>query len=259
MQFYQDIDVRGGVSSLTEFFTEVRETLFPPRTGKDGPLPLFLVLMTLVTGLVDAFSFLALGHIFVANMTGNVVFIAFALAGAPGFSAPVSVTALVAFIVGSFGGGALGSHLGGNRGRLLGISAGIQTIFLAISLVMASLSGNPISGAYLYGLTIPLAVSMGIQNATARRLAVPDLTTTVLTLTIVGIGADSHAVGGPGSRAGRRILSVTSMFAGAAIGALMVLNSSMAYPLVFAFAIIAVVALAAWATSKENPAWVQQR
>jgi uncharacterized membrane protein YoaK (UPF0700 family) len=244
---------------LTGFFTEVRETLFPPRTGKDGPLPLFLVLMTLVTGLVDAFSFLVLGHIFVANMTGNVAFIAFALAGVPGFSAPVSIAALAAFIVGSFGAGALGSHLGGNRGRLLGISAGIQTIFIAISLVMVSLSGNPVSGAYLYGLTVPLAVSMGIQNATARRLAVPDLTTTVLTLTIVGIGADSHAAGGPGSRAGRRALSVISMFAGAAIGGIMVLNSSIAYPLVLAFAIIAIVAPAAWAASRRSPAWAQQR
>jgi hypothetical protein len=37
------------------------------------PLPVLLVCMTVVTGLVDAFSYLSLGHVFVANMTGNVV------------------------------------------------------------------------------------------------------------------------------------------------------------------------------------------
>ena len=45
-----------------------------------------LVVLTVVTGLVDAFSYLVLGHVFVANMTGNVVFLAFALVGAKGFS-----------------------------------------------------------------------------------------------------------------------------------------------------------------------------
>jgi uncharacterized membrane protein YoaK (UPF0700 family) len=38
-----------------------------------GPLHVFLVCLTVVTGLVDAFSYLSLGHVFVANMTGNVV------------------------------------------------------------------------------------------------------------------------------------------------------------------------------------------
>jgi uncharacterized membrane protein YoaK (UPF0700 family) len=215
--------------------------------------------MTLVTGLVDAFSFLVLGHIFVANMTGNVVFIAFAIAGAPGFSVPVSVTALVAFLVGSFGSGALGSRLGGNRGRLLGISAGIEAVLISIASATVYLSGSPVSGLYLYCLTVPLAVSMGVQNATARRLAVQDLTTTVLTLTIVGIGADSHAAGGTGSRAGRRVISVALMFVGAAIGAFMVLNAPVAYPLIIAFGVIVLVAIAAWLPSREKPAWTQPR
>jgi hypothetical protein len=55
---------------------------------------------------------------------------------------------------------------------------------------------------------------MGLQNATARKLAVPDLTTTVLTLTITGMVADSRLAGGGGSRAGRRLISVLAMFTG---------------------------------------------
>ena len=79
---------------MNTFFTEVRQTLVPHGDVKHGPLPPLLVAMTLVTGLVDAFSYLVLGHVFVANMTGNVVFLAFALAGAAGFSIPASLVAL---------------------------------------------------------------------------------------------------------------------------------------------------------------------
>ena len=97
---------------MTTFFTEVRQTLVPRGEVKHGPLPPLLVAMTLVTGLVDAFSYLVLGHVFVANMTGNVVFLAFALAGASGFSILASLVALFSFVLGSLGGGLLGSRLG---------------------------------------------------------------------------------------------------------------------------------------------------
>src|SRR5205814_5849314 len=96
---------------MTTFFTEVHQTLVPRDEVKHGPLPPLLVAMTLVTGLDDAFSYLVLGHVFVANMTGNVVFLAFALAGAPGFSILASLVALGSFVLGSFGGGLLGSRL----------------------------------------------------------------------------------------------------------------------------------------------------
>ena len=69
---------------MLDFLADARDVLVPGKSGKHGPLPPLLVSMTLVTGLVDAFSYLTLGHVFVANMTGNVVFIGFALAGAPG-------------------------------------------------------------------------------------------------------------------------------------------------------------------------------
>ena len=63
----------------------------PARAGtsqerSQGPLPLLLIGLTVVTGLVDAFSYLCLGHVFVANMTGNVVFLGFALSGAGAIS-----------------------------------------------------------------------------------------------------------------------------------------------------------------------------
>jgi uncharacterized membrane protein YoaK (UPF0700 family) len=242
---------------MKTFFTEVRQTLVPRGEIKHGPLPPLLVAMTLVTGLVDAFSYLVLGHVFVANMTGNVVFLAFALAGAPGFSIPASLVALGSFVLGSFGGGLFGSRLGQHRGRLLSIAAALQALLLSAAAVLAALSGNPLPAGVSYGLIIVLGIAMGLQNATARKLAVPDLTTTVLTLTIVGISADSRLVGGGGSRAGRRLIAVAAMLVGALVGSLLILHVSILSPLVIALLVVAMVAVAARVLSRTDPAWVR--
>jgi len=242
---------------MNTFFTEVRQTLVPHGDVKHGPLPPLLVAMTLVTGLVDAFSYLVLGHVFVANMTGNVVFLAFALAGASGFSIPASLVALGSFVLGSFGGGLLGSRLGQHRGRLLSVAAALQTLLLSISAVLVALSKNPLPAGYSYGLIIVLGIAMGLQNATARKLTVPDLTTTVLTLTIVGIAADSHIVGGSGSRAGRRLIAVAAMLVGALVGSLLIFHVSIIFPLVIALIVMAMVAVTARVLSSTDPAWVR--
>ena len=101
---------------MSTFLTEVRETLAPSRSAPFGPLPPLLVVMTVVTGLVDAFSYLVLGHVFVANMTGNVVFLGFAVAGAKGFSIAASLVALVSFGVGSVVGGRVVARFGTTAG-----------------------------------------------------------------------------------------------------------------------------------------------
>lgn len=240
---------------MNTFLTEVRQMLVPHGEGKYGPLPPLLVAMTLVTGLVDAFSYLVLGHVFVANMTGNVVFLAFALAGAPGFSIPASLVALASFVLGSLGGGILGSRLGQHRGRLLSAAAALQTLLFGASTVLAALSGSRMSAGYSYSLIVMLGIAMGLQNATARKLAVPDLTTTVLTLTIVGLAADSRIVGGSGSRAGRRLIAVVAMLLGALVGGLLVIHLSIVYPLVIALIVTATIAVTMRALSSTDPAW----
>jgi len=64
-----------------------------------------------------------------------------------------------------------------------------------------------------------LATALGVQNSTVRHLGAPDLTTTVLTLTLTGLTADSAPAGGPGAKPHRRLGSVAAMLAGAAAGA----------------------------------------
>lgn len=65
-----------------------------------------LLVLTLLTGVIDAVSVLGLGRVFVANMTGNIAVIGFALAHAPGFSLANSLAALVGFLAGAFAWGA---------------------------------------------------------------------------------------------------------------------------------------------------------
>jgi uncharacterized membrane protein YoaK (UPF0700 family) len=247
----------GSYPWASAFWTDARQTVAPPRDAHDGLLPPLLVALTAVTGLVDAFSYLVLGHVFVANMTGNVVFFAFALAGVGGFSAPASVAAIGCFAAGALATGRLGRSLAGSTGRspagrrelLLGVTAGIEAVIVAETVTMAALTSRPIPVGLRYALIVSLSLAMGAQNATARKLAVPDLTTTVLTLTITGIAADSPIAGATGARAARRLISVAAMFVGALAGAVLVLHVHIVYPLVIALVILAAVAVFAvtWA------------
>lgn len=242
----------GGSQWFSAFWADVRQTVAPPPQGKDGLLPPLLVALTAVTGLVDAFSYLALGHVFVANMTGNVVFLAFAVAGVKGFSVWASVVAIGCFALAAVAAGRLGRSLANRRELLLGITTAIEAALTATAVIMAALNAHPLPASPRYALIVVLAATMGAQNATARKLAVPDLTTTVLTLTITGIAADSVLAGATGAKAGRRLTSVAAMLLGGLAGALLVLHAHVVYPLVIAAIILTAVAVTAVARSRPN-------
>ena len=242
----------GSYPWMNNLLTDARLTLAPPRDGKDGLLPPLLVALTAVTGLVDAFSYLVLGHVFVANMTGNVVFFAFALAGVGGFSVPASLVAIGCFALGASAAGRLGRALAGRRELLLGVTAAIQVALVGAAVIMAALTAPPVPAGLRYALIVALAATMGAQNATARKLAVPDLTTTVLTLTIVGVAADHALAGATGARVARRLISVFAMLLGALVGAVLVLHTHIVYPLVIALVILVAVALTGVALARES-------
>jgi uncharacterized membrane protein YoaK (UPF0700 family) len=243
-----------------------------------GPLRGLLLLLTVVTGVVDAVSILALGRVFVANMTGNVVFAAFAVVGAPGFSLSASLFALAGFLVGAYGGGLLIARTGTDRGTLLGTGTAVEFVLAAIALAIAATSGDPgathgtldlaggaFGAAATDALAALLATAMGVQNAVARKLAVPDLTTTVLTMTLTGLGTDllaAFARGADGaarrsSRAalGRRLLAVATMVVGAAAGAALALHVSPVSALALAAALLAAVAAAAATAARRRAPW----
>jgi uncharacterized membrane protein YoaK (UPF0700 family) len=242
---------------MNAFLANIRKTIVPDPDGRHGPLPPLLISMTLVTGLVDAFSYLVLGHVFVANMTGNIVLLGFALAGTPGFSITASATALASFFAGALIGGRIASRHGGHRGRLHSSAAAIQALFLAASVILAALSSSPVTAGHRYPLIVALGAAMGIQNAAARKIAVPDLTTTVLTLTITGIAADSALAGGPGSKAGSRLIPVATMLAGALIGAVLVRHAPICYPLAIALVTVVLGSVTSHILGRSDPAWVR--
>ncbi len=218
-----------------------------------------MLALTVVTGLVDAVSFLAFGRVFVANMTGNVVFLAFALAGASGLSAPASLAALAAFLVGAAIGGRVARRCEAHRGRHVRAATAFGLVPLVIAVAVAAAVGQPVSDGARYALIVPLGIAMGIQNATARRLAIPDLTTTVLTMTITGLGADSRLAGGRGGQLTRRLIAVAAMFCGAVVSAVLVIHVDLIAPLAIAAALTAGCALAAHRASKQDAAWVRSR
>src|ERR1700686_1174145 len=150
---------------MTAVFTKIRQVVWPDTEPRHGPLRSLLIVMTFVTGLVDAFSYLVLGHVFVANMTGNVVFLGFALAGAPGFSIAASCTALAVFVVGAFVGGWLGHRFSTSRVRLLSTATALQAVLVAAAVVLAAVNdGHVVAGGARFGLIVVLAAAMGLQN-----------------------------------------------------------------------------------------------
>ncbi len=190
-----------------------------PQVPMKAPVSILLA-MTVVTGMVDAVSFLALGRVFTANMTGNVVLLGFALAGAPGLSLSRSSVALVAFLLGATLGGRVSfdesswHHWADRASTLEAVLLGVA----ALTAVGMS-SGAVTSQLRVDAIITSTGVAMGLRNAIVRKLAVPDMTTTVLTLTITGLAADSTLAGGDNPRWQRRVAAILAMILGAFAGA----------------------------------------
>jgi uncharacterized membrane protein YoaK (UPF0700 family) len=196
-------------------------------TSIAASMPPILLVATAVTGVVDAVGYLALGHVFTANMTGNIVFLGFAFAGAPGLSIPHSSLSLLAFSLGALMGGRIAAQADANSGRWITRAFLWETLLL-----LAAMTGSIglTNGSEAHNFQVPIVITfsafaMGLRNAVVRKLAVPDLTTTVLTLTITGFAADSSFAKGDNPRWQRRFAAVLSMLGGAAAGTFLVRRS----------------------------------
>jgi uncharacterized membrane protein YoaK (UPF0700 family) len=220
---------------------------------RHGPLPALLLVLTVATGVVDAVSILALGRVFIANMTGNVVFIGFALAGAPGFSLVASLLALAGFLLGAAACGRAIARWRTARGILFAAVTSVELTLLALALVIASLSAEPFHPAPRDLIVLVAATALGMQNAVARELAVPDATTTVLTMTLTGFAADLRQRNGP--VLARRLLAVAAMLGGALGGAALVLRASATGGLALAVALVGSVCAGAWLVGRRPGDW----
>ncbi len=204
-----------------------------------------LLLMTLATGIIDAVSYLALGSVFTANMTGNVVLVGFAFGGVPGFSISRTLTAVAAFALGSALAGRLSRHWRRHPFIWMRRTTAIEIVLLTVAALgsIGLVAGIDVDDEpRRYAVIAVLALAMGMRNGTVRRLGFTDVPTTVLTSTITDLASDSRLGGGERRRQGRRATAIAAMTLGAVIGALLVREVD---PLVgFAAAIALLVAAA---------------
>jgi uncharacterized membrane protein YoaK (UPF0700 family) len=195
-------------------------------TGKgsakdDRRLPPVLLALTLTTGVIDAASYLGLGHVFTANMTGNVVLLGFGLAKAGGLPVVAPLISLGAFLLGAGAGGRLGIGIAERHERVVLLGVAGEVVLLALAAVVASAIHVKVGSSSAYVIIALVAVAMGMRNAIVRKLAVPDLTTTVLTLTLTGVAADATGEPIRKSQSLRRLSAVAAMLFGAFFGALL--------------------------------------
>jgi uncharacterized membrane protein YoaK (UPF0700 family) len=223
-----------------------------------GPLPGLLFVLTAVTGVIDAVSLLTLGRVFVANITGTIVTLGLALAGTLGIVRATALVALATFVLGAYAGGQMIIHFGGHRGRLLLRTLAVELVFVVVAIpvtvtvpltatVVPELSVRAVVAAAI------LAFAMGMQIAVVRRLKVPDMNTTVVTMVITGLAADAHG----GGRASflRRLVAVLMLLVGAALGAFIVLRAGPAWALAVAALMIVVVLVVAALASRVPQDW----
>jgi len=211
----------------------------PPAAAATSPLLGLLLVLSMVTGIVDAISVLGLGNVFVANMTGNVVFLGFAVAGSGRFVPSSLIVALVGFLLGAVVAGrtANAHQHRPTRHWLLRACVVEGGLVLLAAVVALGVGVATLSEGGRLGMIAMLAAAMGFRNATVRRLGVPDLTTTVLTLTLTGIAADSPLAGGRNPNLWRRFGAVGALFLGALIGAWLLLRFGLVPPLLLAAAL----------------------
>ena len=204
-----------------------------PERSRPSPQNLHLVLMlalTFSTGIVDAVGYLGLDKVFAGNMTGNVVILGMALAGADDLPWVGPLLALVAFLAGAaIGGRVLRPVAAGWSSRTTVLIAVVGALLGIAGIGLFIADGTP-PPPWELGATLLLATSMGVQAAAARHLAVKDVTTVVVTSTITGLAADSWLAGGSGQPWRRRAAAVVLIALGALVGAVL-LRFHIAVPL----------------------------
>ncbi len=193
-----------------------------------------LYLITGVCGLIDAACFLSFGGVFAEIMTGNLLFLSFAIGvGEPIRGIVKYVPVLLAFSIGAVVGGRL------VRGSWQETRIGfvVEWTLLAAALLI-SVASHPAYDSLARGFVVSLlAIAMGLQNALIRRHGVPDLATNVMTLTLTALIAETRIAGGESERWQRRSTSVAIFLATATLGAALTVSVGPWMPMSLALAL----------------------
>lgn len=203
---------------------------------------LALLVLTAATGAVDGVSYLALDRVFTGNMTGNVLFIGFGLAGVADIPVLNNLVALLTFLLGA----ALGSRLtrsgAGGAVKLPRSSMWVLVCTTAGTFVLAGvwLAVGHLGTPIMVVLTGVLALLLGAQASAVKHIGIRDLSTVVVTMTMVNLAGDSRLAGGAGAAWFRRVGAIVTMGLGALASAAVVRHLGGAWALVLAGVIMAV-------------------
>ena len=225
---------------------------------RDGPLPAMLLALTVLAGVVDAVSILALDRVFVSSMTGNLVFIGIGLAGVPGFSVTSPAVSLGAFVLGVLAGAWICRRSGGHRGRALRNVVVYKAVLATPVTVVVIVVGDTLGAGVRTAVIVLLAGSMGAQLALIRYLKVPDLLTVVLTLTMTGVLTERGG-GRRDPKVVRRGLALVAFTVGVLAGALLVRLVSVGAALALGLVIIIAVGVAVHLASRRAGEWSAPR
>jgi uncharacterized membrane protein YoaK (UPF0700 family) len=208
-------------------------------------MAILLLLLAAGSGLVDAASYLKFGHVFVANMTGNIVFIGFALAGASGFSLISSLVAVLSFAVGALLCGRLLQRQLLGKPAFLRLTSAIECILVIVGIAIGA-TGAPEKSVPAYAVVALLAVAMGMQSAMTTRLRIGGFNSTVVLTTMLGtLASNSRLAGADGRYNGRRMLAISCMFGGGLVGAILALRVSRLAPLIVTAVLLVIAAVSA--------------
>jgi uncharacterized membrane protein YoaK (UPF0700 family) len=202
---------------------------------------LALLVLTAATGAIDGVSYLALDRVFTGNMTGNVLFIGFGLVGVQGIPVLNNLIALLTFMLGAVIGSRLTRH-GVGEVRLPRASLAVLTIGTVLVLALSGvwLGVGRIGTPIMIVITGVLALLLGAQAAAVKHIGIRDLSTVVVTMTMVNLASDSRIAGGRGASWFRRVAAIFTMGIGALASAAVTLHLGGAYALAMAGLIMAV-------------------
>jgi uncharacterized membrane protein YoaK (UPF0700 family) len=207
-----------------------------------------LIALTAATGAVDAVSWLCLGKVFSAFMTGNIAFLAFRMGGAAGPSVPKVLASLLAFGLGALVAARIirpTSDTGLIWPRRVTVALGAVAVTeLAFLAFWIGAGGHPSAGAG-ERLIVLFAFAMGVQTGAVFSLGVRAVFTTATTATWAVLMAD--VVSWSSSRSERRRLAgvIAGLFAGAVAGTLLVIHARTWAPALPPAITVLVVAVAA--------------
>jgi uncharacterized membrane protein YoaK (UPF0700 family) len=212
--------------------------------------------LTVSSGAVDAISFLALGKVFSAFMTGNIAFLGLRVAGAGAPGAVAILVSMAAFAVGVYVSTRIvkPSESSGVWPRGVTSALGASLIAHALFLVVWFATDGQPSIDVAHVLLGSWGFAMGIQSAAARTLRVDGVFTTAATATIIFLVGDITRWSATVAERRRLAGVLVSLFVGATAGGLLLVHAHIYAP-VLPFVITgATVATAATVLRERNAA-----